>query len=127
MDDPESEDEQDDEVKGDSLLELSPEAVKAMDEFEFRGTIRAAHNIHVFPFTPYQEQGGGIRAVIALASNALEVHSLPRPPKQSPGTPVTGEKVSSLDMYGHPTGIRSVVLSSDDTMTCTVTKSIVKI
>jgi U3 small nucleolar RNA-associated protein 12 len=127
LDDPESEDEQDNEAKSDSLLELSPEAVKAMDEFEFRGTIRAAHKIRGFAFAPYQERGGGIRVVVALATNALEVHSLPKPPKQSPGAPVTGEKVSSLDMYGHPTGIRSVVLSSDDTMACTVSKSVVKI
>ena len=127
LDDPESEDEQDNEAKGDSLLELSPEAVKAMDEFEFRGTIRAAHKIRGFAFAPYQERGGGIRVVVALATNALEVHSLPKPPKQSPDAPVTGEKVSSLDRYGHPTGIRSVVLSSDDTMTCTVSKNVVKI
>jgi U3 small nucleolar RNA-associated protein 12 len=129
LDDPESDDERDDEAAkgGDSLLDPSPEAVKAMDEFEFRGTIRAAHKIRGFAFAPYQERRGGIRVVVALATNALEVYSVPRPPRQSPGAPVTGEKVSSLDMYGHPTGIRSVVLSSDDAMTCTVSKSVVKI
>ncbi|KAL3804620.1 LOW QUALITY PROTEIN: hypothetical protein ACHAW5_000094 [Stephanodiscus triporus] len=125
LDNPESKDEQDDEVKGDSLLELSPEAVKAMNQFEFHGTICAAHNNRGFAFALYQERGGGL--FCALSCNALEVHSLPRPPKQSPGTPVTGEKVSSLDMYGQPTDICSVVLSSDDTMMCTVLKSIVKI
>ncbi|KAL7543092.1 hypothetical protein ACHAXR_012413 [Thalassiosira sp. AJA248-18] len=127
LDDPESEDEQDNDGKDGSLLELSPEATKAMDEFEFRGTIRAAHKIRGFAFAPYQERGGGIRVVVALATNALEVHSLPKPSKQAPGVPVTAEKVSALDMYGHPTGIRSVSLSSEDTMACTVSKSVVKI
>ncbi|KAL3808500.1 hypothetical protein ACHAXA_008321 [Cyclostephanos tholiformis] len=127
LDDPESDDEQENEAKDDSLLELSPQVVKAMDEFEFRGMIRAAHKIRGFAFAPYQERRGGIRVVVALATNALEIYSVPKPLKQSPGAPVTGEKVSSLDMYGHPTGIRSVVLSSDDTMTCTVSKSVVKI
>ncbi|KAL3785628.1 LOW QUALITY PROTEIN: hypothetical protein ACHAW5_003408 [Stephanodiscus triporus] len=124
LDDPESKDEQDDEVKCGSLLELAPEAIKAMDEFEFRGTIRAAHNIRGFAFAPTRRRN---LCGDTLASNALEVHSLPRPPKQSPGTPATGEKVSSLDIYGHPAGFCSVVLSSDDAMTCTVSKSVVKI
>ena len=126
LDDSESEEEQDDAGKSSSLLELSPEAIKAMDEFEFRGIIRATHKIRGFEFAPFQERGGGIRIVVALATNALEVHSLPRPSKQSPG-PVTAEKISSLDMYGHPTGIRSVSMSSEDTMACTVSKNVVKI
>lgn len=127
LDDPESEGEQENEPKDGSLLEISPDAIKAMDEFEFRGTIRAAHKIRGFTFAPVQERGGGMRVVVALATNAVEVHSLPKPSKQSSGTPVTAERVSTLDMYGHPTGIRSVALSSDDTMACTISKSVVKI
>lgn len=126
LDDPESEDEVDEDVKGDSVLELSPEIIKAMDEFEFCGTLRATHKIRGFVFAPHQERGGGIRIIAALATNSIEVHSLPKPTKHIPA-PVTSEIVSSLDMYGHPTGIRSVVLSSDDTMSCTVSKSVVKI
>jgi len=127
LDDPESEEEQDNDAKDGSLLEMSPKAIKAMDEFEFRGTIRAANKIRGFAFAPAQERGGGIRVVVALATNALEVHSLPKPSKQAPGAPVTAEKVSALDMYGHPTGIRSVSLSSEDAMACTISKSVVKI
>lgn len=127
LDDPESEEEQENEAKDGSLLESPPEAVKAMDEFEFRGTIRAAHKIRGFAFAPFQERGGGIRVVVALATNALEVHSLPKPSKKALGAPVTAEKMSSLDMYGHPTGIRSVSLSSEDAMACTISKSVVKI
>jgi len=37
------------------------------------------------------------------------------------------EKVSMLDMYGHPTGIRSIALSSDDALACTVSKNVTKI
>ncbi|KAL9188525.1 hypothetical protein ACHAXT_006903 [Thalassiosira profunda] len=128
LDDPESEDEaQEGDAKGTSLQELSPEAIKAMDEFEFRGIVRAAHKIRGFAFAPVQERRGGMRVVVALATNALEVHSVSKPPKQSPGAPVTSQKASALDMYGHPTGIRSVALSSEDTLACTVSKSVVKI
>jgi len=129
LDDPESEDEQDNagDAKEGSFLEVSPEAVKAMDEFEFRGIVRATHKIRGFAFAPFQERGGGIRVVIALATNSLEVHSVPKPTKSAQGMPVTADRVSTLDMYGHPTGIRSVALSSEDSMACTVSKSVVKI
>jgi len=130
LDDPESDEGGDDgERAGDGVspLETSPEAVKAMDEFEFRGTVRAAHKIRGFAFAPFRERGGGIRIVVASSTNALEVHSLPRPPKGAHGAIVTAERVSSLDMYGHPTGIRSVSLSSEDSLACTVSRSVVKI
>jgi U3 small nucleolar RNA-associated protein 12 len=44
-----------------------------------------------------------------------------------PEQAVVSEKVSSLDMYGHPTGIRSIALSSDDDLACTVSKNEMKI
>lgn len=37
------------------------------------------------------------------------------------------EKVNLMDFYGHATGIRSVVLSSDDRIACTVSKNVIKI
>jgi U3 small nucleolar RNA-associated protein 12 len=40
---------------------------------------------------------------------------------------VVSNKVSTMDMYGHPTGIRAVELSSDDSLACTVSKSVTKI
>ena len=123
LDDP-SDDENDaeDETKG-GLVE-DHEAVKAMDEFEFRGTIRSSHKIRAFGFVPTTERGGGIRIAVALATNAFEIYSFPT---SKSGNPVTAERVSTLDMYGHPTGIRSVALSSEDNIACTVSKNIVKV
>lgn len=40
---------------------------------------------------------------------------------------VVADKVSTIDMYGHPTGIRSIALSSDDALACTVSKNVTKI
>ena len=40
---------------------------------------------------------------------------------------IVSEKVSVLDMYGHPTGVRSIALSSDDALACTVSKNVTKI
>lgn len=109
----------------------SPEEIAASDEFEFRGTARTAHKLRGFAFDPRRERGGGIRVVAALATNALEVHSFPWPSASSKSpsssTPSISERVSTLDMYGHPTGIRSVALSTDDALACTVSKSVVKV
>jgi U3 small nucleolar RNA-associated protein 12 len=40
---------------------------------------------------------------------------------------VVSEKLNTLDYYGHPTGIRSITISSDDRLTCTVSKSVAKV
>ena len=127
LDDPESDDEdKEDGAKEGPLVVEDHEAIKAMDEFEFRGTVRSSHKIRSFAFVPTSERGGGIRIALALATNAFEVYSLPSP-KDGSASPVTAEKVSSLDMYGHPTGIRSVALSSEDSMACTASKNVVKV
>lgn len=122
LDDPESEEENEADTKEGVLVE-DHDAIKAMDEFEFRGTVRSSHKIRAFAFVPTTERGGGIRIAVALATNAFEIYSLP----SSKAGPVTAEKVSTLDMYGHPTGIRSVALSSEDSIACTVSKNVVKV
>ena len=40
---------------------------------------------------------------------------------------IVDNKVSSMDMLGHPTGIRAVELSHDDSLACTVSKNSTKI
>lgn len=127
LDDPESEDEEGGVGDRPSPQSVAPEALQAMDEFEFRGIICASHKIRGFVFAPFCERGGGVRVAMATAANALEVHSLPRPPRGTPGVPMTADRVSTLDMYGHPTGIRSVSLSSEDATACTVSKGVVKV
>ena len=126
LDDPESENE---EPESNVVEDLSdPESVKASDEFEYYGTARASHKIRGFTFVPYKEKGAGLRIICALSTNALEVLTLlaKKEDKDKEGV-VVSEKVSTLDMYGHPTGIRSIALSSDDTLACTVSKNSTKI
>lgn len=79
LDDPGTEDEKAEGIERSSLdRELSPEQIKASDEFEYFGTARASHKVKSFIFVPYKEQGGGIRVVCSLSTNALEVHALAR-------------------------------------------------
>lgn len=81
LDDPESENDDADkkEDEGSKLdKSLDPDMVKASDEFEYFGTVRASHKVKGFIFVPFKESGGGVRVVCSLATNALEVHSLTR-------------------------------------------------
>jgi len=125
-DDEEDKDNRDGNMKIDEPFIRDLDQVQASDEFEYVTSIRASHKIKGFKFAPYMEKRGGIRVVCALGTNALEVHSV------SKDVPANDQQykthvVSSLDMYGHPTGIRSIALSSDDILACTVSKNIAKI
>lgn len=135
LDDDESEDDNEQSEGADTAglnAGIDPESVQASDEFEYITTIRASHKIKGFTFAPFIERGGGIRVVCALATNALEVHSVAKKVEKVKGSDTTqivysANKLSSLDMYGHPTGVRSISLSSDDVLACTVSKSVTKV
>ncbi len=135
LDDDESEDDNEQSERADTAglnAGIDPESIQASDEFEYITTIRASHKIKGFTFAPFIERGGGIRVVCALATNALEVHSVAKKVEKVKGSDTTqivysANKLSSLDMYGHPTGVRSISLSSDDVLACTVSKSVAKV
>lgn len=105
--------------------------IMASDEFEYITTLHASHKIKAFSFVPYLERKGNIRVVCALSTNALEVYSISKRAENDENKQSTphfdSHIVSSLDMYGHPTGIRSISLSSDDILACTVSKNCAKI
>ncbi|KAL7568733.1 hypothetical protein ACA910_021726 [Epithemia clementina (nom. ined.)] len=113
---------------------VDPEHVKASDEFEWITVVRFSHKVRGFVFVPNSEKGELARVVGALSTNALETHKIVRTRKSQEDTAtgvgailITSEKTVSMDMYGHPTGIRGVALSSDDALACTVSKSTTKI
>eukprot|EP00590_Aulacoseira_subarctica_P012017 CAMPEP_0172437120 /NCGR_PEP_ID=MMETSP1064-20121228/72081_1 /TAXON_ID=202472 /ORGANISM="Aulacoseira subarctica , Strain CCAP 1002/5" /LENGTH=782 /DNA_ID=CAMNT_0013185565 /DNA_START=1381 /DNA_END=3727 /DNA_ORIENTATION=+ len=112
----------DEETKDD---DVPVDSIKATDEFEFVGILTGSQKIKSFTFsTGLLERGTVARVVLALTTNALEIHTVSLYPTQ--GT--TGMKrLTTLDMYGHPTGIRSISLSSDETMACTISKGAMKV
>mmetsp|Transcript_43919 Transcript_43919/g.49822 ORF Transcript_43919/g.49822 Transcript_43919/m.49822 type:complete len:1114 (-) Transcript_43919:152-3493(-) len=114
------------------------ETMEASDEFEFYGMIRASHKIRDFLLIQEQKKNTKkksiIKVVCALSTNALEVHTLKQNNKNTNSTSTTtitsnkeDEKPLLLDMYGHPTGIRSMAISSDHVLACTVSKHVTKI
>jgi len=115
--DEEDEEEPAEQPVGDFLNDaLDADTVKAGDEFEYFGTVRASHKIRHFCFLSSHK--GTLKIVCGLTSNALQVHTLKKD---------ASETLSVLDMYGHPTGIRSIALSSDDILACTVSKNVTKV
>lgn len=101
--------------------------IKASDEYEYITTVRCSHKAKAFHFSPHHEKNGGIRIICALATNCFEVHSVSNENKEGSNSEFKAKLVSTLDMYGHPTGIRSVSLSSDDVLACSVSKNATKI
>ena len=132
LDDPEPDEEDEDRGDVPEIIKmekaLDPELVKASDEFEYFGTVRASHKLKSFVFVPFKEPGAGVRVVCSLATNAIEIHSLKtKQMKDGKKAVVASNKVSTMNLTGHPTGIRSVELSSDDSLACTVSKNTTKI
>ena len=103
------------------LLEdnLPVDIVKASDEMEFMTTLKSAHKIKGFSFA----SGKGCRIAISTATNAVETYSINKISEGEYNVSLT----STHDMDGHPTGIRSVSLSSDDTLACTISKGAAKV
>jgi U3 small nucleolar RNA-associated protein 12 len=120
------------ELLNDTLFD-SDDNIKASDEFEYITTVRSSQKIKAFTFAPSKQKKGGLfRVVLSLATNAFEVHSINKSSDQDDvdkpnTTQYQTNLLSTLDMYGHPTGIRSIALSGDDTYACTVSKSMAKV
>jgi len=91
--------------------------------------VRASHKVRGFVFAAANERGGGTKIILSLSTNALEVHSLQRNYSKKDGSiSLATKRLSTLDQYGHPTGIRSVALSpTDDKLATTISKGMLKI
>jgi U3 small nucleolar RNA-associated protein 12 len=100
--------------------------IKTSDEFEYFGMVRASHKIRGFIFC-LPSKGFSVKLICALSTNALEVNTLKKEMDDKQQSIVTSKNISLMDMYGHPTGIRSIALSSDDKLVCTVSKNVTKI
>ncbi|CAB9526324.1 WD repeat domain 3 [Seminavis robusta] len=106
---------------------LDPEQLKASDEIEYLGTIKASHKVKAFVFVPLSNKKQQlVQIACALSTNTIELYALPRSTPQHQQVP--SEKIANLTpLPGHPTGVRSIALSSNDEMAATVAKGTCKI
>ena len=119
-----------------SLQTLDPEEMKASDEFEYLGTIKANHKIKAFVFFPHthtKQNKTIVQVACALSTNTMELYALERQPPQDAATPLSRALVVSTKgsnvtpLYGHPTGVRAMALSTNDEMVVTVSKNYCKL
>ncbi|KAL0021070.1 hypothetical protein WJX79_008561 [Trebouxia sp. C0005] len=98
--------------------EEEDEKLTAADELAPMQTIRCKQKIRSFALAPSQSAKGGVSLTIALANNSLEVWH------------IKDEDVSrlhGLDSPGHRSDIRTVALSSDDSLLLSGSNNEVKI
>ncbi|KAF8605289.1 WD-repeat-containing protein [Ceratobasidium sp. AG-I] len=89
--------------------------------------IRASGKIRsfYFPDDAAASETKGAPIMTALASNALEVYTIPPPTKSKEQPEAT--RTFSLDLQGHRTDIRAVALSSDDQLIASASNGLLKI
>lgn len=129
LDDDDDNDETKEKEENDAVVVVDPESIRASDEFEFLGHVRASHKVKGFVFTEIHRNKRRLQMVVSLATNALEVHSVRKRVDKDTGV-VTLEtsRVSTLDQYGHPTGVRCVCLSrADPSRAATVSRGMLKV
>ncbi|EIN10729.1 WD-repeat-containing protein [Punctularia strigosozonata HHB-11173 SS5] len=107
------------------------EDIDLVDRFTPYLVIRATGKVRSFDFGPgdmQQNLKGGTPLFMALASNALEVYSIPPPSKSKSKEDLPeATRVYSVDIPGHRNDVRTLCLSSDDTLLASASNGSLKI
>jgi len=137
LDDDDDHDEAQDELQQQAQLAYDPEQLRASDEFEYCGALKASHKVKAFVFMPLppksQRKASNMKTLVkvaaVLSTNTMEMYSLERDTQQAQHQQVvsSSKDASLTPLYGHPTGVRAIALSSNDDMAATVSKGICKI
>ncbi|KAK0190986.1 hypothetical protein F5146DRAFT_1103186 [Armillaria mellea] len=114
------------EGKGDMNEDMEEKDVTLVDLFTPHVVVRASGKIRSFDFGGEDIAGKGVQLLLALASNAMEVYSIP-PPVKSKDSPGEAVRLFSVDLPGHRTDIRSLSLSSDDQLLASASNGSLKI
>lgn len=100
----------------DNAMDVDEPAAQLVDLFTPYLVVRGSGKIRSFDFGDEEASGKGATQVfLALSSNALEVYNVPPPAKTKDVLPET-TRIFSVDLPGHRTDVRTLCLSSDDTL-----------
>ncbi|KAI0069150.1 WD-repeat-containing protein [Artomyces pyxidatus] len=119
-------------AKGKGKVEDQPEAgtdekIEVADLFTPYLIARATGKIRSFSFaTEEATTKNSTHLFMALSNNALEVYNLPQPTKSKDAIP-EATRLYSLDLPGHRTDVRTLCLSSDDTLLASASHGSLKI
>ncbi|KDQ20509.1 hypothetical protein BOTBODRAFT_50600 [Botryobasidium botryosum FD-172 SS1] len=104
------------------------ESVGLVDLFTPYLVVRASGKIRSFSFVD-EERGpkGGVQIFTALASNALEIYSIPLPERSHKKETPEATRLHSLDLPGHRTDVRTLCLSTDDQLLASASNGSLKV
>ncbi|XP_073134824.1 uncharacterized protein [Henckelia pumila] len=106
-------------VNGNSVVEEASEIlVTAPDMFKFFQTVRSRKKISSMSFCPVTSKSSLATLALSLNNNLLEIYSID-------STETT--KTSAIELQGHRSDVRSVTLSSDNTLLMSTSHSAIKI
>ncbi|KAF8076282.1 WD-repeat-containing protein [Lyophyllum atratum] len=101
------------------------EGIKLLDLFTPYLVVRASGKIRSFDFEGEVTSKGALQIMTALASNSIEVYSIPEPTKSKDIPEAT--RAFSVDLPGHRTDVRTLSLSSDDEILASASNGSLKI
>lgn len=101
----------------DGEAEENDKKIELVDLFTPYLVVRASGKIRSFDFADDEASRakGTTQLFTALSNNALEVYSIPPPTKSKEAVP-EASRVYSVDLPGHRTDVRTLCLSSDDSL-----------
>ncbi|KAI0269170.1 WD-repeat-containing protein [Gloeopeniophorella convolvens] len=116
--------------KGDKIHDVvdgdNPDKVELEDLFKPHVIVRATGKIRSFSFPTEVPSKSAAQVCLALSNNAIEVYNVPEPTKAKEVVPEAA-RLYSLDLPGHRTDIRTISLSSDDTLLASASNGSLKI
>jgi U3 small nucleolar RNA-associated protein 12 len=93
------------------------EKIKLIDLFTPHLVIRASGKIRSFDFgSDDTGSKNGTQLLVALASNALEVYTVPPASKSKDDGPLEATRNHTVELPGHRTDVRTLCLNSEDTL-----------
>ncbi|KAI9448225.1 WD-repeat-containing protein [Lactarius indigo] len=102
------------------------EKVELADLFVPYLVVRTTGKIKSFGFPEEARTKGVVQLCFALSNNAIEVYNIPTYTKSKENTPEAA-RLYSLDLPGHRTDVRTLALSSDDTLLASASNGSLKI
>ncbi|KII95241.1 hypothetical protein PLICRDRAFT_34085 [Plicaturopsis crispa FD-325 SS-3] len=111
----------------DEDMHADDDEIKLVDLFTPYTVVRASGKIRSFAFPPDESGGkGGTHLLMALASNSLEVYTIPPPTKSKEEIP-EATRTFSVNLPGHRTDVRTLSISSDDLLLASASNESLKI
>ncbi|KAI8086699.1 quinon protein alcohol dehydrogenase-like superfamily [Halteromyces radiatus] len=114
--------------KGKSADEISDE-IQLEDEIKSQTIVRTPAKVSSFDFAPVKDiaKAGYVQILVSLSNNVIEVYNAPYDIDKKDEESEDYTKLYSLDLQGHRSDIRTLALSSDDSILASASHNLLKL